>query len=112
MLGANEGRPLGSEDLLGANEGRSLGSEDLLGRNEGELLGYKNSDGLSDGWAGGLLEGWKSANGDELNRSASAESVTFSSFNVCGCPTKKLVFSMLRSFLPGLPGDDVTFSIL
>ena len=40
MLGANEGRSLGSEDLLGINEGRPLGSEDTLGANEGRLLAF------------------------------------------------------------------------
>ncbi len=50
MLGANDGRPLGLEDLLGA-------------KNDGELLGSDDSEGCSDGWVDGLLEVDGSAEG-------------------------------------------------
>ena len=49
FVGTNDGKLLGSEDLLGTNDGKLLGSEDLVGTNDGKLLGSEDLLGIKEG---------------------------------------------------------------
>jgi len=49
FVGTNDGKLLGSEDLLGIKEGKLLGTEDLVGTNDGKLLGSEDLLGIKEG---------------------------------------------------------------